>query len=331
MVQAPISNPFDVLGSLEEYTHYHSTPDIGTCFSSSDTQISSFLDDDNKIKDLATLVSHRGVVFFTNQNITISQQKLLGQKLGKLSGGPADSGLHVHPISEDVPELGKDVSVISSMGGIARAGTEERSRASTGWHADITFERVPSDYAILKMHTLPEVGGDTLWASGYEAYDRLSPAMQKFLEGLHAVHNATFFIEYAKKHGLAVQDPRGAPDNYGTDLTAVHPVIRTNPVTGFKSLFVNKSFTTRIVELTKDESDDILNYLARHVSENHDLQVRFRWGKNDLAIWDNRSTFHTATNDYNALRQGNRIVSLGERPFFDPNSRSRREALGIVG
>ncbi len=165
MVQAPISNPFDVLGSLEEYTHYHSTPDIGTCFSSSDTQISSFLDDDNKIKDLATLVSHRGVVFFTNQNITISQQKLLGQKLGKLSGGPADSGLHVHPISEDVPELGKDVSVISSMGcgslfrvyaltangwcrGIARAGTEERSRASTGWHADITFERVPSDYAV---------------------------------------------------------------------------------------------------------------------------------------------------------------------------------------
>lgn len=64
-------------------------------------------------------------------------------------------------------------------------------------HADITFEPVPSDYAILKVHTLPETGGDTLWASGYEVYDRLSPAYQKFLEGLNAVHNADFFRHIA--------------------------------------------------------------------------------------------------------------------------------------
>jgi alpha-ketoglutarate-dependent taurine dioxygenase len=72
-------------------------------------------------------------------------------------------------------------------------------------------------------------------------------------------------------------------------------VIRTHPITGYRSLFVNKSFTTRIIELSPDESDHTLDYLFRHVAENHDLQVRFRWQLNDVAIWDNRCTFHTAT------------------------------------
>jgi Taurine catabolism dioxygenase TauD, TfdA family len=98
-------------------------------------------------------------------------------------------------------------------------------------------------------------------------------------------------------------------------------------------------FTKRIVEVTKDESDAILDYLTRHISENHDLQVRFKWNKNDIAIWDNRSVFHTATyyhirgcvltsrNDYGGRRTGDRVVSLGEHPYFDPASKSRREAL----
>jgi alpha-ketoglutarate-dependent taurine dioxygenase len=72
-------------------------------------------------------------------------------------------------------------------------------------------------------------------------------------------------------------------------------VVRTHPVTGWKALFVNRSFTTRIVELNPDESTTVLDYLFRHISENHDLQVRYRWSKNDVAIWDNRCTFHTAT------------------------------------
>ncbi|PBK66509.1 taurine catabolism dioxygenase [Armillaria solidipes] len=329
MVQAPASP--DIFGSLGAFPHYDETTHIGTRFPSKATQLSSFLSSDELIKDLATLVSHRGVVFFTDQTITIDQQKELARRMGKLSGNPRTSDLHIHPISEDVPELGKDVSVISSKGGIARAGSDESTRASRGWHADITFEKIPSDYALLKMHTLPPVGGDTLWASGYEAYDRLSPAYKQFLEGLHALHSGEIFNEYARRQNLPIQDPRGAPDNTGSNLTAVHPVIRTNPVTGFKTLFVNQSFTKRIVELTLDESDDILAYLSRHISENHDLQVRFRWSKNDVAIWDNRSTSHTATNDYgSSLRQGNRVVSLGERPFLDPNSKSRKDVFGTL-
>jgi alpha-ketoglutarate-dependent taurine dioxygenase len=192
----------------------------------------------------------------------------------------------------------------------------------------------------LKIHTLPKSGGDTLWASAYEAYDRLSPPYQKFLEGLTAVHDAKYFATIADRFGKPLRTgERGAPDNVGGDLVAVHSVIRTNPVTGWKGVFVNAGylprarcwfrFTKRIVELTKDESDLHLDYLFKLIPLNHDLQVRFKWNKNDVAIWDNRSTYHSATYDIgNEVRVGDRVVSLGETPYFDPNSKSRREALG---
>ncbi|KAI0065088.1 taurine catabolism dioxygenase [Artomyces pyxidatus] len=331
MSPAPTSD--SVLGSLSVYNSYDKTPHIGTRFPDPAVQLSAFLtapNSDELIKDLATLVSHRGVVFFSNQNINIEQQKELGTRLGELTGKPATSKLHRHPITVATAELGDEISVISSKGALFRANVnKDKTRASNGWHADITFEPIPSDYAILKMHTLPEVGGDTLWASGYEAYDRLSPVFKTFLEGLTARHDGNFFVKFAESAGIQVQDPRGAPENTGTDLSAIHPVIRTNPVTGYKALFVNKSFTKRIIELSSDESDWVLEYLFRHVAENHDMQVRYRWSKNDVAIWDNRSNFHTATHDYTQEREGNRVVSLGERPFFDPKSKSRREVLGL--
>ncbi|KAF7329155.1 Taurine catabolism dioxygenase [Mycena kentingensis (nom. inval.)] len=339
MVAAPASPPTKPapnapLGSLAQYESYDVTPHIGTRFPSAEsTQLSRLLtqpNSDELIKDLATLVSHRGVVFFSNQDITLEQQKELGRRMGRLAGNPESSGLHVHPISEDTPEIAKDVSVISSEGGIARTGYKRNARAANGWHTDITFEPVPSDYAILKMHTLPPVGGDTLWASAYEAYDKLSPAYQKFLEGLTALHDGGGFREHADRLGLKINEPRGSPENVGRHLTAIHPVIRTHPVTGYKALYVNRSFTKRIVELNEEESDDILRYLTRHIAEGHDMQVRFTWRLNDIAIWDNRCTFHTATNDYeHALRQGNRVISIGEKPYLDPASLSRRKALGL--
>ncbi|KAF9444322.1 taurine catabolism dioxygenase [Macrolepiota fuliginosa MF-IS2] len=328
---APSAAPSSLLSSLSQYESYDATPVIGTVFSNKSTQLSQLLEAPNAdelLHDLAVLVSHRGVVFFKDQDITVEQQKRLGQKLGELTGKPETSKLHRHPVSEDVPELGLEISVISSKSGNQRPGYQTKTRASRGWHSDITFEPVPSDYAILKLHTLPPVGGDTLWASGYEAYDRLSPAYQKFLEGLTATHDGNFFHELAEKDGRKVNLERGAPENVGSDLTAVHPVIRTNPVTGFKTVFVNKVFTKKLNELTPDESNNVLEYLTRHISDNHDLQVRYRWQTNDVAIWDNRVTFHTATHDYAEHREGNRVVSLGEKPYFDPNSKSRREATG---
>ncbi|UZJ53610.1 hypothetical protein CBS101457_002930 [Exobasidium rhododendri] len=132
----------------------------------------------------------------------------------------------------------------------------------------------------------------------------------------------------AKKVGSEVRENRGSPENIGQDLKTSHPVIRTNPVTGWKGLFVNRGFTNKINELTKAESDNLLDFLFHHISSNHDIQVRFRWEENNLAIWDNRSTFHAATYDLTGdKREGTRAVSLGERPYFDPQSSGRRAAL----
>ncbi|KAL1963591.1 hypothetical protein VTN77DRAFT_8036 [Rasamsonia byssochlamydoides] len=337
-----IREPLKYSGSLDEYRSFEVTPVIGTEFP--EVQLTDILDDDNKIRDLAITVSRRGVVFFRNQNINSDQQKILGQKLGELTGKPSSSKLHRHAFSNSkrgiaVDENGKlddEISVISSEVNRKYYGdrykAQSRRLASEGWHADITFERVPSDYAILKIIHLPEdqSGGDTLWASGYEVYDRLSPPIQKLADTLTAVHYQPAFNNIAKEHGIElIEGDRGAPENTGFDFKATHPLVRTNPVTGWKSLFgAGGQVEAGWIEgVTKRESDILKKYFHQLIAENHDLQVRFKWGLNDVAIWDNRSVFHTATNDYDGKRQGNRVVSLGEIPYFDPASKSRREAL----
>ncbi|PVH75353.1 TfdA family taurine dioxygenase [Cadophora sp. DSE1049] len=329
------TKPLVYSGSLDSFKHNDSTPSIGREIPG--LQIEKILtspDADTLIRDLAITVSERGVVFLRNQDVSVQSLIALGQRLSTLTGSPSSSGLHIHPITEAGSELGDQISVISSVKqkkGAAPAVdplTEPSKFSSNGWHADITFEPVPSDYAILKIHTLPDSGGDTLWASGYEIYSRLSPATAKYLEGLTAIHDGNFFNGIAQRLGHPLRtESRGSELNQGSNLQAVHPVIRTNPVTGWKSVFVNKAFTKRIVELTKDESDVILGYLFNLVALNHDNQVRFKWSKNDVAIWDNRSNWHTATYDHNEVRIGDRVVSLGEKPYFDVESVGRKEGL----
>lgn len=120
--------------------------------------------------------------------------------------------------------------------------------------------------------------------------------MRAYLEGLHALHKGLGFIQLARKFNIGeFREQRGSPENVGQDLEAVHPVVRTHPLTGWKGLFVNREFTQSIVELTPGESENLLAFLFDHVSDNHDIQVRFRWEPNSVAIWDNRCTFHTAT------------------------------------
>ncbi|ORX34071.1 putative TfdA family taurine dioxygenase [Kockovaella imperatae] len=331
--------PLQRNGSLNKYESFDVTPVIGSEYK--DIQLSDILnsaDKDVLLKDLAVQVSQRGVVFFRGQDITAEQEKELVDALGVLTGKPSTSTLHIHPTTEDTSPKGDQISIITSKRQSEYSRGDRSKLASVGWHADITFEPVPSDYAILKIHTNPDAGGgDTLWASGYEVYSRLSPPFAKYLEGLEALHEASFFKDAAKNYGIDLREgERGSPANKGGDLSAVHPVIRVNPVTGLKSVFVNKGFTRRILGITKDESDLVLNYLFSLVSENHDLQVRFRWSTNnkpgigDVAIWDNRSNYHTATFDYGrSLRVGDRAVSIGEKPYFAHDGKERRESLGL--
>ncbi|KAJ1555500.1 hypothetical protein HK405_001333 [Cladochytrium tenue] len=331
---AILREPLQPTGALDHLQRTDLTRHIGTEFARG-VQIKDLLrapNSDALLRDLAILISRRNVVFFRGQDLNLEDHKELITRLAELAGKPESSKLHVHPIISYSP-LGEEVSVISSDGRGDYDAIRRTKLASYEWHSDITFENVPSDYAALKVHTLPEgAGGDTLWASGYELYDRLSPTFRTFLEGLTATHSGNFFKTISQRRGHTIRPVRGAPENTGDSLEAVHPVVRTNPVTGWKSIFINKGFTKYINELGPDESDAILALLDRFTFENHDLQVRFRWEKNDVAIWDNRSAVHSATFDYIPDRRvGDRIVSLGERPYFDPASRSRREDLGIVG
>lgn len=301
-------------------------------------------------------VSQRGVVFFRKQDdLTNELQKKLILRLGELGGRPSTSTLHIHPILNDTSEFGvgdNEVSTISSLQRKKLFGADAKNKRrydSAQWHSDIQFEACPADYTSLRLTQLPKWGGDTLWASGYDIYDSFSQPYQKFFDGLTATFIGEGFINAANK-GRAViyEEPRGAPENVGSQLSSVHPLVRTNPVTGWKSIYAIGSFPKYINELQKEESDDLLKKLHDTITSNHDLQVRFRWrDPNDIgefggsssklhkfadetiAIWDNRSVFHTATFDYEGLgeRFGNRVVGIGERPFFDPNSKSKAEAL----
>lgn len=286
-------------------------------------------------------VSQRGVVVFRAQdNLTNELQKQFIQSLGVLSGKPATSTLHIHPVLNSTSEFGVGDNEISHISSLARKKMfnhsnqlNKRRYDAARWHSDIQFEECPADYTSLRLTQLPEDGGgDTLWASGYEIYDRFSKPYQRFFEGLTATFIGDGFIRAAEQDPNVViyEKPRGSPQNIGKELAAVHPVVRTNPVTGWKSIFAVGSFPKRINELEPEESKELLDKFYRVILDNHDLQVRFKWrNKNDIAIWDNRSVFHSATFDYQGERFGHRAVGIGEAPFLNPDSQSRTEALGL--
>ncbi|KAF8856193.1 putative alpha-ketoglutarate-dependent taurine dioxygenase [Acephala macrosclerotiorum] len=336
--------PLNLSGALDHFQSFDVTPVIGREFVG--VNLAKWLrapNSDELLRDLATTISQRGVVFFRKQDdITNDLQKELVQRLGELSGKPSTSKLHIHPVANGKRELGgndDEISVISSQQAkkiyAERFKQEKKQSSKQAWHSDITFEPIPSDYALLRLTELPKTGGDTLWASGYEVYDRISEPVQKFLESLTATYAQPGFNKAAEKNGFKIYaEERGAPENVGEILEAIHPVIRTNPVTGWKSVFAVGHHVEKINGLAEGESKALLDWFTSLVVENHDLQVRHRWQNvNDLAIWDNRSVYHAATPDYInqglGERTGQRAVSLGERPYLDPESKSRREALGL--
>ncbi|KAK3943238.1 taurine catabolism dioxygenase [Diplogelasinospora grovesii] len=337
--------PLRLSGALDSYESFDVTPVIGREFPTA--KLVDWLNapnSDELLRDLAITISQRGVVFFRAQaDLTNELQKTLILRLGELTGRPATSGLHIHPILNSERELGGNDPEISTISSVqhnkfyAKTAPDELSpkkQSSAQWHSDIAFEPIPADYTSLRLVELPRTGGDTLWASGYEIYDRISEPYQKLLETLTATFEQPAFQKVAERAGFDLYDkPRGAPENVGRELKAVHPVVRTNPVTGWKSIFPVGGHVKHINGLTEEESSRLLAWFVDLVYKNHDLQVRFKWNNpNDIAIWDNRSVFHTATFDYDGYgnRFGNRAVGLGERPYLDPDSTSRRAALSQV-
>ncbi|ANB11826.1 Jlp1p [Sugiyamaella lignohabitans] len=334
------SGPLKVSGALDTaYKFKEITPAIGREYP--DLQLKDVLENEEQLRDLAITISRRGVVFFRNQDITIAQQKKLADQLGKLAGKPETSGLHIHPVApaggflkEGSDEIDEEVSIITSKinNDVYNNARIAFRKSSEKYHTDVNFEPVPADYTTLRIIETPDHGGDTLWASGYSLYDKLSPSLRAYLETLVGTYSQPTFKDSTKgEHGI-YSAKRGAPENFGDELIAKHPVVRTNPVTGWKSIFSLGTHFTSFDGLTEDESTLLKTYIHNLLVSSHDIQVRFKWNKNDMAIWDNRSVFHTATNDYpigagTVVRTGVRTVSVGERPFFSEKSKSREEDL----
>jgi len=151
------------------------------------------------------------------------------------------------------------------------------------------------------------VGGDTLFASMYAAYDALSERMKAHVAGLTATHDGEPYYRGRYKD-------RGVDDRNKVYPRAVHPVVRTHPETGRRALYVNRMFTTRINDLSREEGEAILGFLIGHCAR-PEFQVRFRWRENSVAFWDNRCVQHQALWDYYPqTRSGFRVTIKGDKP-----------------
>ncbi|VVN77454.1 taurine dioxygenase [Pseudomonas fluorescens] len=241
------------------------------------------------------LLKHH-VLFFREQPLNPQQQARFAANFGDL---------HIHPIYPNVPEQ-PEVLILDT------AQTDVRDNAV--WHTDVTFLPTPALGAVLSAKLLPAFGGDTLWASGIAAYEALSAPLQSLLQGLTATHDfiKSFPLE---RFGTTAEDLARWEEARKKNPPLSHPVIRTHPVSGRKSLFVNEGFTTRINELSEAESEVILKLLFAH-STRPEFTIRWRWEENDVAFWDNRVTQHFAVDDYRPQRRVmHRATILGDVPF----------------
>ncbi len=244
-----------------------------------------------QFQELHDALMEHSVLFFRNQDVDVEQHKNFGRLFGDL---------HIHPGSPPPPGHPEIL--------IVHADKDSKHIAGENWHSDVTCDAEPPMGSILHLWEVPKSGGDTLFASMEAAYDDLSERLKIYLDGLYATHSGE-------------QIYRGRYNNQNHDDTNltyprnVHPVIRTHPVTGRKSIFVNKTFTTHINEIPKAESDSVLAFLYSHCAK-PDYQVRFKWQPHSIAFWDNRCVQHLALWDYYPqVRSGYRVTVKGDKPF----------------
>lgn len=250
------------------------------------------MDDDAFRAFEAALIEHK-VLAVRDQFLTTEQHVAFSRRFGELE---------VHPMRPQgqFPEIlvldnHKDNPVLST----------------DVWHSDTTFRKNPTKYTILRCEIMPEFGGDTLWANMEAAYDGLSDTFRAMITGLRAVHDFQNFRvlfknteeDRAKLHRMEDMFPNPS-----------HPVVRTHPVSGRKSIYVNPQFTLRIEGLEPAESRAILDVLFAQARV-PEYQFRIRWTPGTIVFWDNRSTQHYAANDYYPQRRRmERTAVVGDVP-----------------
>jgi len=246
------------------------------------------------------LLDHQ-VLYFGDQPLDDDQLEELTQRFGPFGVTPYVEGLPDHP---DIIEVRKDADEVGALNFGGR------------WHSDFSFQEAPPSLTLLSARTIPEAGGDTLYADMYGAYDALSDGMKALLEGQRAVHSAK--RSYGTQ-GRFTKNPNATRmtvhPSKEADKELPHPIVRTHPDTGRKALYINAVYTVRLEGMTDAESAPILNFLYDH-STRPEFTCRIRWGEKGLAIWDNRCTQHYALNDYHGhARIMHRTTCAGDKPY----------------
>jgi len=237
------------------------------------------------------------VLFFRDQDITTEQHLTFSRRFGELE---------IHPFAPphpDHPEL------LRITHGKNAPGLEN------GWHSDVTWRLQPSLGSVLRMLEGPEVGGDTLFADMYEAYEGLPDAVKEKVEGRTARHDFVRFKIGLRKQGATDDEIAALEERFPNPH---HPVIRTHPETGRKGIYVNYSFVQEIDDMDPAESEELLEILYRQANY-PEYQVRLKWRPNTIAFWDNRSVQHYAASDYYPqTRIVERATIIGDTPYHDP-------------
>ncbi|MDP5102475.1 MAG: TauD/TfdA family dioxygenase [Erythrobacter sp.] len=248
---------------------------------------------DAEVSAIKAAIYEHGVAVFRDQDFAPEDHIAFAKRWG---GIDLNNYFPLNPRWPEIALVSKAPDQTTNIGG--------------AWHTDHSYDQVPAMGSILVARVLPPSGGDTLFAHMGAAYDDLPDDLKAEIEGLEAFHTADHVY---KKDGLYAQTDVGKTLR-GQDLRtgAVHPVVIRHPVTGRRLLYVNGGFTINFVGQTREQSLPLLSQLlAAAVKE--DNQCRVEWKPGTVAIWDNRTTWHNALNDYHGhAREMHRITLSGE-------------------
>jgi taurine dioxygenase len=232
------------------------------------------------------------VIFLRGQKATPQQQLAFARRFGEPIEYPQLKGLPEAPLITPVVKL-----------------EHERNNFGGIWHSDTTYLPIPPMGSMLLAREVPPVGGDTMFANQYLAYETLSDGLKKTLEGLIGVSSS------AKADVTKTREDRmKAAGAELKVLSAEHPIVRTHPETGRKALYTSAAHTAHIKGWSEAESLALLDYLWQHQTR-AEFTCRFVWQVGSLAFWDNRCAMHYPINDYHGFRRVmHRITLAGDKP-----------------
>ena len=236
------------------------------------------------------------VIFFRGQHLTPDQHIAFARGWGEINVNRFFKAVESHPLIAEV-----------------RKARDQETNIGGEWHTDHSYDEIPATGSILYARHVPQIGGDTQFASMYAAFDGLSEGLQQMLESMRAVHSSRHAFGRSayriQQYSDDIGDRLGNPGAATQD--ADHPVVIRHPLSGRKALYVNPGFTVRFSDWSEEESRPLLEYLYRQATK-PEYTCRFHWQENSLAFWDNRATWHQALNDYpGQMRLMHRITIEG--------------------